>query len=197
MEAPPVKGDNRPAVSHLYRGNSVKSITATLPNGEAIVYVDRKRLLWLMSVLYPLQPLLGIGLHAVTAIELWLLLPLLLNYGLGPVIDGFVGVDANNPPDEVVMQLDQDPYYRRLTYATVPLHFVTLLGAAWYTATQDLSGLGFVFIAAVTGLTSGLAINTGHELGHKNSRLEKVLAKSVLALLRAVVDLPVQDRASL
>jgi alkane 1-monooxygenase len=182
MEAPPVKGDNRPAVSHLYRGNSVKSITATLPNGEAIVYVDRKRLLWLMSVLYPLQPLLGIGLHAVTAIELWLLLPLLLNYGLGPVIDGFVGVDANNPPDEVVMQLDQDPYYRRLTYATVPLHFVTLLGAAWYTATQDLSGLGFVFIAAVTGLTSGLAINTGHELGHKNSRLEKVLAKIVLAV---------------
>jgi alkane 1-monooxygenase len=135
----------------------MKGFTATLPSGEAIVYVDRKRLLWLMSVLYPLHPLLG----------LWLQL---------------VGVDVNNPPDEVVMQVDQDPYYRRLTYATVPLHLVTLLGAAWYVASQDLSSLGFVFIAVVTGLTSGLAINTGHELGHKNSRLEKALAKIVLAI---------------
>ena len=70
-----------------------------------------------MSVLYPLHPLLGLWLHAITANEFWLLLPLLLNYGLGPVIDWLVGVDVNNPPDEVVMQVDQDPYYRRLTYA--------------------------------------------------------------------------------
>jgi alkane 1-monooxygenase len=34
----------------------------------------------------------------------------------------------------------------------------------------------------VAGLTSGLAINTAHELGHKNSRIEKWLAKIALAV---------------
>ena len=80
------------------------------------------------------------------------------------------------------MQLSQDRYYRWLTFITVPLHFVTLIGCAWYAGTQDLSIWGVLALALVAGLTAGLAINTGHELGHKNSRLEKVLAKLVLAV---------------
>jgi alkane 1-monooxygenase len=160
----------------------MKGYTASLPSGAAIHYVDRKRWLWLMSVLYPLEPLLGIWLHSLTGNEWWLLLPLLLNFGLGPVLDWILGEDRNNPPDPVVMQLDRDRYYRRLTYATVPLHFVTLIGAAWYAGTAGLSLPWLFGLAVVTGMTAGLAINTGHELGHKNSRLEKWLAKLVLAV---------------
>lgn len=160
----------------------MKGYTATLPSGEAIIYIDRKRWLWLMSVLYPLQPLLGIWLHSRTGNELWLLLPVLFNYCFGPIIDWLLGQDRNNPPEEVVMQLGQDRYYRWLTYVTVPLHFVTLIGAAWYAGTQDLSVPGILAIAIVAGMTAGLAINTGHELGHKNSRVEKILAEIVLAV---------------
>lgn len=160
----------------------MKGYTATLSNGDIIQYVDRKRWLWAMSVLFPLQPFIGILLHATTGNELWLLLPLLLNYGFGPVIDWLIGEDRNNPPEEVVMQLDQDRYYRWLTYIVVPLHYVTLFGVAWYAATQDLSAWAFIGLAIVAGLVAGLAINTGHELGHKNSRLEKWLAKIVLAV---------------
>lgn len=160
----------------------MKGYTATLPNGEAIYYIDRKRWLWAMSVLYPLTPLSGIWLHALSGNEFWLFLPLFLNFGLGPIIDWALGEDRNNPPDAVVMQLDQDRYYRQLTYATVPLHLVTLVGAAWYASTQDLSVWGMIGLAIVTGMTSGLAINTGHELGHKNSIIEKQLAKLVLAV---------------
>lgn len=160
----------------------MKGYTATLPNGEAIYYIDRKRWLWAMSVLYPLTPLSGIWLHALSGNEFWLFLPLFLNFGLGPIIDWALGEDRNNPPDAVVMQLDQDRYYRQLTYATVPLHLVTLVGAAWYASTQDLSVWGMIGLAIVTGMTSGLAINTGHELGHKNSSIEKQLAKLVLAV---------------
>lgn len=160
----------------------MKGYTGTLPNGEAIHYVDRKRWLWSLSVLYPLQPFLGIALHASTGNELWLLLPLLLNYGIAPFIDMLFGEDRNNPPEEVVMQLDQDPYYRQLTYIVVPLHFVTLIGTASYAATQDLSGWAVLGLAVVAGMTAGLAINTGHELGHKNSKLEKLLAKIVLVV---------------
>ena len=160
----------------------MKGYTGTLPSGEAIHYVDRKRWLWSLSVLYPLQPFLGIALHATTGDELWLWLPILLNYGIAPFIDMLFGEDRNNPPEEVVMQLDQDPYYRRLTYIVVPLHFITLLGSAAYAATQDLSGWSVLGLAVVAGMTAGLAINTGHELGHKNSKLEKLLAKLVLAV---------------
>jgi alkane 1-monooxygenase len=160
----------------------VKTYTATLPSGATLHYVDRKRWLWLLSVLYPLEPLLGISLHAMTGSEGWLLLPLLLNFGVGPVLDWVLGEDRNNPPESVIMQVDRDPYYRRLTYAIVPLHFVTLIGAAWYAGTAALSVGGIIALALVTGMTAGLAINTGHELGHKNSRLEKWLAKLVLAV---------------
>lgn len=160
----------------------MKGYTATLPSGAAIYYTDRKRWLWAMSVFYPLEPLVGIWLHSLTGNELWLLLPLFLNFGLGPIIDWALGEDRNNPPDAVVMQLDQDRYYRRLTYATVPLHFVTLVGASWYASTQGLTVWGLIGLAIVAGMTSGLAINTGHELGHKNSKIEKLLAKLVLAV---------------
>lgn len=160
----------------------MKGYTATLPNGEAIIYVDRKRWLWILSLLYPLQPFFGLAMHLSTGNELWLLFPLLLNFGFGPILDALLGVDKNNPPEEVVMQLDRDHYYRWLTYAVVPLHYITLVGCAWYATTAPLSFWGKLSIAVVAGMTAGLAINTGHELGHKNSRIEKLLAKIVLAL---------------
>ena len=160
----------------------MKGYTATLPNGEAILFVDRKRWLWILSVVYPLQPLIGIGLHAATGHEAWLLLPVLLSYVLLPAFDWLVGEDENNPPEAVVRQLDADRYYRVLTYLVVPLHFVSLIVAAWWAATQPLSIVAFIGLAVVAGMTSGLGINTGHELGHKKSFLERTLAKIVLAV---------------
>ena len=88
----------------------MKVYSTTLPDGRTVGYVDRKRRYWLLSVLFPLQPFLGIALHAATGDELWLLLPILLNYGLGPILDWVFGVDRNNPPEALVMQLDRDPY---------------------------------------------------------------------------------------
>jgi len=160
----------------------MKGYTGTLPNGEAIHYVDKKRWLWSLSVLYPLQPFLGIWLHAETGNEAWLLFPLFLGYVVAPFQDWLLGEDENNPPEEVVLQLDRDRYYRFLTYAVVPLHFVSLFGAAWWAGTQDLSWWAFIGLAVVAGITSGLGINTGHELGHKKSAFERNLAKIVLAV---------------
>ena len=160
----------------------MKHYTATAPDGEAIVYVDRKRWLWLLSVAYPLQPFIAIALHYETGNALWFVLPFFVNYVIAPLLDWAIGEDTNNPPEAVVMQLERDRYYRRLTYLIVPLHFLALIGIAWYATTQPLSWWAFALLAAVAGLTSGLAINTGHELGHKNSRIEKTLAKIVLAV---------------
>ena len=160
----------------------MKGYSGVSANGEAIHYVDRKRGFWLLSVAYPLQALVPIGLHASTGNELWFLLPFLTNFLLAPALDWLIGEDTNNPPEEVIMQLEQDPYYRQLTYAVVPVHFIVLLASAAYALTQPLSAWAFVALAATAGMTAGFAINTGHELGHKNSKLEKTLSKIVLAV---------------
>ncbi len=64
----------------------------------------------------------------------------------------------------------------------VPLHFLTLIGCAVWAGTQDLPVWAFLALAYVAGTTSGLGINTGHELGHKHTALEVGLAKLVLAV---------------
>ena len=160
----------------------MKGYSGVSASGEAIHYVDHKRWFWLLSAAYPLQALIPIVLHASTGNELWFLLPFLTNFLLAPALDWLIGEDTNNPPEEVIMQLEQDPYYRQLTYAVVPVHFIVLLASAAYALTQPLSAWAFVALAATAGMTAGFAINTGHELGHKNSKLEKTLSKIVLAV---------------
>ena len=160
----------------------MKGYTATLPDGEAIHYVDKKRWLWLLSVIYPLQPIIVCALHARSGSELWFIAPFIFNYVFAPLFDWALGEDSNNPPEAVVMKLDQDHYYRRLTYAVVPLHFISLIATISYAATQPLSWWAFLLLAIFAGFIAGLAINTAHELGHKNSKLEKLLARLVLVV---------------
>ena len=160
----------------------MKGYTGVAANGEAVHYVDRKRWLWILSVVFPLQVLAPIALHASTGNESWFFLPLLIFFVVTPLLDWLIGQDTNNPPEEVIMQLDQDVYYRRLTYMIVPVHFITFFGCATYALTQPLSWWAFTVLAMVAGMAAGLAINTAHELGHKNTKLEQWLAKLALAI---------------
>jgi len=152
------------------------------PQLGRVTYRDRKRAWWLLSVVYPLIPFAGMAAHAASGHEIGLALPLLISYGLMPLLDALIGEDENNPPEAVVPQLEDDRYYRWLTWATVPLHFVALIGCAWWAATHDLSWWALLILAYVAGTDSGLGINTGHELGHKHTRIEQWLTRLVLAV---------------
>ena len=151
-------------------------------NGQAVAYRDRKRHWWLLSVVYPLVPFVGMWAHAATGYQLALGLPLVISYGLMPLLDALIGEDENNPPEAVVTQLDADRYYRWLTWLTVPLHFAALIGCAWWVGTHALSWWAVLMLAYVAGTDSGLGINTGHELGHKRTAVEQWLARLVLAV---------------
>ena len=128
------------------------------------------------------MPLLGIALYFRFGHEWLLAVPLLINYCLIPVLDWIIGSDSNNPPEEIVPQLEEDRYYRYLTWVTVPLHFVTLIAAAWFVGTQNLSAGAVLIMAITAGAFSGLGINTAHELGHKKLPIEQLLAKIALAI---------------
>ena len=159
-----------------------KLYAAVDPQQGRIEYRDRKRWWWLLSVVYPLMPFAGMALHAYTGHEIALGLPLVISYGFMPLLDLLIGEDENNPPEAVVPQVDADRYYRWLTWIVVPLHFVALIGCAWWVGTHALSWWAIVMLAYVAGTDSGLGINTGHELGHKHTAVEQWLARLVLAV---------------
>lgn len=156
--------------------------TATDADGRTVSWRDGKRLAWLLSVVYPLVPLLGVALHAYTGEPIMLAVPLLIGYGLMPLLDALIGEDRNNPPEAVVAQLEADRYYRWLTWLTVPLYFGTLLICAWWAGTQALPWWALLILAYVAGVNAGMGLTTGHELGHKHNPLEQWLARLILAV---------------
>ncbi len=160
---------------------NMKTLTLATDAGD-MSYTDTKRYLWMASLAYALMPFLGIGAHALFGHQAWLALPLFVAYVIGPILDWWLGEDENNPPEEIVPLLEEDPYYRLLPMLTVPLHFASLIGAAYWAGTQALSWWGVLLLAVSAGIANGLGINTGHELGHKKTQLERNLAKIVLAV---------------
>jgi len=152
------------------------------PDTGRVNYTDKKRLWWLLSLANPLIPLVGIVGQYISGEESWLIVPLALMFVVGPLLDWVFGEDENNPPEILVPHLERDAYYRILTYLTVPLHYLTFIIVAVWVGTQNVGILGFLAITIATGFADGFAINTGHELGHKRTRLETWLAKIVLAV---------------
>ncbi|MCX7171404.1 MAG: alkane 1-monooxygenase, partial [Proteobacteria bacterium] len=159
------------------------SIEALSADGSAVVYTDRRRWLWALSLFWPVMPVVACLLASSSGNALWYWASLAVWYVVVPVIDHLFPTDASNPPPEVVPKLDDDHYYRYLTYLTVPIHYFTLLYSAYVVGTQNLPWHAIVGLALSVGVVNGLAINTGHELGHKKPNVERWLAKIVLAVV--------------
>lgn len=148
-----------------------------------VEYVDRKRYLWMLSTLWPATPMIGLWLVAQTGWSIWYALVLIVWYGMVPLLDAMFGEDFNNPPEEAVEALEKDRYYRVLTYLTVPMHYAALLVSAWWVSTHTMSWLEIITFALSLGIVNGLALNTGHELGHKKETFDRWMAKLVLAVV--------------
>ncbi|WP_420427938.1 alkane 1-monooxygenase [Algiphilus sp.] len=152
--------------------------TATLNAGN---WVDQKKFLWLLGAPVMLLPIIGYALFELTGLGLfWWFSPLFV-YGIVPLADYLIGEDTSNPPESVVPRLEKERYYRYATYLAVPLQYVSLVWGCWAVATLDLAWWAYLGAAISVGMVSGLAINTGHELGHKTDGFEQWLAKIALA----------------
>jgi alkane 1-monooxygenase len=175
-------------------------VTSTVDKGVEPVaqeWRDKKRHLWLVGLVAPtalfvVLPVIWAmnqqGWHTSSQALLWIG-PLLLFVVL-PLLDLRFGPDGQNPPDEVMEQLENDKYYRYCTYAFIPVQFASVVFGAYLFTADNLSWLGYdgplgwigkVGVALSVGVLGGVGINTAHEMGHKKDSLERWLSKVTLA----------------
>jgi len=148
---------------------------------HAVDWQDRRRGLWATALVVPALPWLGLVGFLQTGSEwFWWIGPVVL-YLVVPLLDQYLGEDPANPPEAAEARLAQDPYYRRVLLAWLPLHGAALALGCYVVSTQALGPVGWIGLAATLGLISGGGINVGHELGHKRDAMARWLAKLALA----------------
>ena len=159
----------------------IAAMQSQLANAEK--FKDKKRYMWLLS---PALPLIGVAAatgYAIAPKKLRFLSafgPIML-HGVIPAIDKMVGPDGDNHPEDVIEQLENDPYYMRIVKAYIPSQYLaTLIGA--YAATRKGTPLiDQIMLGVSIGAVNGIALNTAHELSHKSEKIYHYM--SHLALL--------------
>ena len=73
-------------------------------------------------------------------------------------------------------------FYGSSSYVKHLVLWIAFLGNAYFVGTKELPWTAVLATAVNVGILCGFAINLGHELGHKKSKLERDLATSVLAM---------------
>jgi alkane 1-monooxygenase len=155
--------------------------SGTVAAESTVQWMDRKRYLWLMGLVVPSLAFAALGLHQVTGWALWLWIGPIVVLGIVPAVDLLAGLDRSNPPDDVIEALENDRYYRWITYAFLPIQYAGFVAAFWFIATGDLSTVEKLGLAISIGCIGGIGINTAHELGHKRESHERWLSKIALA----------------
>jgi alkane 1-monooxygenase len=142
---------------------------------------DPKRHAWLLGLFIPTLPFTAWALvHATGLGVFWFYGPMLV-FVVFPPLDLALGMDARNPPDDVIKWLEQDRYYRWCTYLYLPIQYAGLVFACWLWSHGHLGTIDSIGLALTVAMVSGIAINTAHELGHKRAALERWLSRVALA----------------
>ena len=152
------------------------------PDGGVTRYRDGKRWLWVLGTAWvSAVPLVSALVYFALGGPAWaVLLPLIHTYVLIPALDGVVGEDWHNPPEEVVPAMTGDRFYTWVAYAAVPVAYLNLIGAMWFIGTQGLPLWADLALAVGLGLQNGQAIVLAHELGHRTDRVSRWFAKVAL-----------------
>jgi alkane 1-monooxygenase len=145
---------------------------------------DPKRYLWLFGCVVPALVAESWLLVQATGLRMFWWLGPIFAFGLVPLLDWIIGPDAKNPPDSALGWLEDDRFYRWLTYLYLPSQYLSLVFACWLWSGGGWVTMAFVDCLGLTltvGIVGGIAISTAHELGHRRARSERWLSKIALA----------------
>jgi alkane 1-monooxygenase len=160
---------------------SVFEPTGTVGAGTTAAWRDSKRSLWLIGLVVPSLVFLALALRALTGWGGFVWIGPAVILLIVPAIDLVAGLDASNPPDDVIEALEKDRYYRWITFAFLPIQHAGFVVAMWLVATAHWPLADRIGLAATVGCVGGIGINTAHELGHKRESHERWLSKIALA----------------
>lgn len=108
--------------------------------------------------------------------------PLFFLFVMLPSVDYLLGHDPANIPAERERAVALDPWFKALTLLALPVQIVLLAWSGWWFAGANLGPLGKAGWLLSQGVVGGiLAINTAHELIHKDARLEQWAGGLLLA----------------
>ena len=113
---------------------------STVPQGSSDAWTDKKRYLWLIGLVVPSLAFAGYGLWLATGIGAWFWIGPVVILVVVPAIDLFAGLDQSNPPDDAIEALEQDKYYRWITYLFLPIQYAGFVGAMYLIARGDPLG---------------------------------------------------------
>jgi len=130
---------------------------------------------FLLALTTPLAPLVGYRLgdnfHA-----FWIFFIVI------PALDWLIGRRASAANRSEIVRLEESLWFRVLLVAYVPMHLALILWGAWIVGGDTLSAGQAVGLTLSIGLVTGSqGITIAHELGHRRSRLERWLARVLLA----------------
>lgn len=142
-----------------------------------------RRWSYILSLSFPLAPMTGWWLGELTGQPEWFAWYTIgIAFVLLPIVDAILGTDEYNPLEHEANELSSDLFYRRLTYAVLPLHGIHLVFGCWYFLTLDAGWFATLGVLVSAGLVSGTtAITTAHELIHKRAKHEQWLGGALLA----------------
>ena len=160
------------------------TFTATTADGREVSYQDGKRYLWLLSLQIVIVTPVAIGLYYWTGGNpLATLFPIVYSYGVIPILDLFFGEDQHNPPEEVTSVMANDAFYRRLLHLAVPMFYISFFAAVWFVGSNELPLWAFLASAYGYGAMHGGVLTIGHELGHKNNKTDRLMAKLIVGII--------------
>ncbi|HWJ81128.1 MAG TPA: fatty acid desaturase [Nocardioides sp.] len=182
---------------------------STVPEGSTESWKDKKRYLWLLGLVVPSLAFIAFAGYTLLDWGAALWVGPILVFVIIPLLDVALGLDDSNPPEDLIEALENDKYYRWITYLYLPIQYVGLFAAmamiagvnplAWFTdlvgatswvadtlspdlvADLSLSVVDKIGLALSIGCIAGIGINTAHELGHKREANERWLSKIALA----------------
>lgn len=136
-------------------------------------------LVYTVPALMPLSAALGAWTGHVD-LAAWL--PLAVLFGLVPIADYALGRDSSNPTPAQAERLEADAWFRGLTLLALPVHLAVLAWSAQHAVSASFGPTGLLGWVLAQGVVGGvLAINTAHELIHKDTRLERACGGALLA----------------
>lgn len=108
-------------------------------------------------------------------------LPIIITYSVLPLLENMIPESTKNLSEEEENSIANDSFFDFLIYLMVPIQFFLLFLYLQRISSGDYTTSEFIGLSLTMGLFCGvLGINVAHELGHRNTSHEVIMAKLLL-----------------